>query len=102
MELRKSTLDLEEEKPELFQVLSETLPLRKSQVVWAMRHEIARSVEDMLARRVRGLFLDAKETLRVAEPVTELMAQEMGKDKEWIDEQLEAFNEVAANYLIKN
>ena len=78
------------------------LPLRKSQVVWAVRNEMARSVEDMLARRVRGLFLDTRETLRVAEPVAELMAQEMGKDQDWISKQLEAFNELAANYLIKN
>lgn len=93
-------LELEEEQPELAEVISESLPLRKSQVIWAVKHEMARTVEDMLARRVRGLFLDARESLRVSEKVAQIMAQELGKDSEWIDEQLEAFNEVAGKYLI--
>ncbi len=99
---KSQLLDLEEDKPELSEMLSESLPLRKSQVVWAVRHEMARTVEDMLARRVRGLFLDAKESLRIAEPVAKLMASEMGEGQEWIDNQLEAFHEVASNYIIKS
>ncbi len=94
-------LELEEEHPDLAEIISQTLPLRKSQVVWAVRHEMARTVEDMLARRVRGLFLDAKESLRVSEQVAEIMAKELGQDSGWVDEQLEAFNEVARKYIIK-
>ncbi len=93
-------LELEEENPALAEMISETLPLRKSQVVWAVRHEMARTVEDMLARRVRGLFLDASESLRVSGRVAEIMAEELGEGSEWIDDQLEAFNEVAGKYLI--
>ncbi len=93
-------LELEEEHPDLAEIISETLPLRKSQVVWAVRHEMARTVEDMLARRVRGLFLDAKESLRVSEQVAEIMAKELGQDSGWVDEQLEAFNEIARKYII--
>ncbi|MFT6872603.1 MAG: glycerol-3-phosphate dehydrogenase [Roseivirga sp.] len=95
-------LDLEEEQPELAELISETLPLRRSQVVWAVRHEMARTVEDMLARRVRGLFLDAHESIRVSGQVAKIMAEEMGEDSNWIEEQLEAFNEVASKYVIKN
>ncbi|MFT7149791.1 MAG: glycerol-3-phosphate dehydrogenase, partial [Nonlabens sp.] len=95
-------LDLEEEHPELAELISETLPLRRSQVVWAVRHEMARTVEDMLARRVRGLFLDAHESIRVSGQVAKIMAEEMGEDSNWIEEQLEAFNEVASKYVIKN
>ena len=98
---KSQLLDLEEDRPELSEMLSESLPLRKSQVVWAVRQEMARTVEDMLGRRVRGLFLDAKESLRIAEPVAHLMAKELGEGEEWIEEQLEAFHEVASNYLIK-
>ncbi len=95
-------LELEEEHPDLAEMLSEDIPLRKSQVVWAARHEMARTVEDMLARRVRGLFLNSKESLRVAPAVAEIMAKELGKDKEWIEDQLEDFGEVAKNYMIHN
>jgi len=95
-------LDLEEEQPELAEVISETLPLRRSQVVWAVRHEMARTVEDMLARRVRGLFLDAHESIRVSGQVAKIMAEEMGESSNWIEEQLEAFNEVASKYVIKD
>lgn len=93
-------LDLQEEQPELAEVLSEDIPLRKSQVVWAVRHEMARTLEDMLARRVRGLFLNSNECLRIAPEVAKIMAQELGKDQAWIEEQLEAFSEVASNYHI--
>ena len=95
-------LDLEEEQPELAELISETLPLRRSQVVWAVRHEMARTVEDMLARRVRGLFLDAHESIRVSGQVAKIMAEEMGESSNWIEEQLEAFNEVASKYVIKD
>lgn len=93
-------LELEEETPGLAEVISETIPLRKSQVVWAVKHEMARTVEDMLARRVRGLFLDATESLRVSGRVAEIMAEELGEGAEWIEDQLEAFNEVAGKYVI--
>ncbi|WP_305982162.1 glycerol-3-phosphate dehydrogenase/oxidase [Roseivirga thermotolerans] len=95
-----SLLEMEEEDQTLAEVLSEDLPLRKSQVVWAVRNEMARTLEDMLARRVRGLFLNARESLRVAPQVAAIMAAELGKDDEWIDDQLEEFSEVARNYMI--
>jgi len=95
-------LELEEERPELAEMLSTTLPLRRSQVVWAVKHEMARTVEDMLARRVRGLFLDTKESLRVAPVVAEIMAKELGKDQDWVEEQIESFNDTASNYRIKD
>lgn len=93
-------LELEEEHPELAEVLSEDIPLRKSQVVWAVRNEMARTVEDMLSRRVRGLFLNSGEAKRVAPEVAVIMAAELGKGKDWIDDQLVAFDKVASNYSI--
>lgn len=94
-------LELEEEQPALAEMISETLPLRRSQVVWAVRHEMARTVEDMLARRVRGLFLDAKESFRVAPQVAEIMAEELGEGKAWVTNQLSAFDELRKVYLIE-
>ena len=95
-------LELEEEKPELAELLSKTLPLRKSQVVWAVRYEMARTVEDMLARRVRGLFLDAAESFRIAPQVAEIMAAELGEDKKWVKEQLTEFDKLRSIYLISS
>lgn len=95
-------LELEEEEPELAEVLSNELPLRKSQVVWAVRFEMARTVEDMLARRVRGLFLNAGESLRVAPEVAAIMAKELGQADDWIEDQLEAFSEIASHYVIQD
>jgi glycerol-3-phosphate dehydrogenase len=93
-------LELEEEQPELTEVLSESLPLRKSQVVWAVRHEMARTIEDMLGRRVRALFLDANEAFRIAPQVAEIMASELGKDEHWKQSQIEAFEQLRGHYLI--
>lgn len=95
-------LEMEEENPDLAEIISETLPLRKSQIIWAVKHEMARTVEDMLARRVRGLFLNSKECLRIAGRVAEIMAGQLGKDQDWVDDQLEAFADVAGNYRIKD
>lgn len=93
-------LELEEEEPALAEFLSEDIPLRKSQVVWAVRNEMARTVEDVLARRVRGLFLNAEESLRIAPEVASIMAAELNKEKDWVEDQLTSFQEVAAHYTI--
>lgn len=93
-------LELEEEQPALAEFLSDSLPLRKSQVIWAVRHEMARTVEDMLSRRVRGLFLDAAESFRIAPEVAKIMASEMGKDSQWIEDQLKSFDALRSVYLI--
>ena len=63
---------------------------------------MARTVEDMLARRVRGLFLNSSESLRIAPVVASIMAKELGMDEAWIEDQIEEFNEVATNYYIRN
>ena len=65
-----------------------------------MRHELALSLEDVLARRTRALFLNAQAALRMAPRVAELMARESGRDAEWQSRQLAAFAEVAKGYLL--
>jgi glycerol-3-phosphate dehydrogenase len=47
-------------------------------VRFAARHEMALSVEDILARRSRLLFLDANEAVRQAAPVAAILADELG------------------------
>jgi len=87
------------EDPQLADALHERLPYRGAEVVWAARAEMARTVEDVLARRTRALLLDAKASIEAAPRVAELMARELGRDQAWIDEQISAYHELAEGYL---
>jgi glycerol-3-phosphate dehydrogenase len=62
---------------------------------------MARTVEDVLARRTRALFLNAKAALRMAPKVAALLAQELKRDKKWQLDQIEQFNQVAAGFVVK-
>jgi glycerol-3-phosphate dehydrogenase len=62
---------------------------------------MARTVEDMLARRLRILFLDAREAITAAPRVAELMAAELGYDMEWRQQQVKAFQQLASQYLLE-
>lgn len=73
-----------------------------AEVLFAIRHEMACTVEDVLARRVRLLFLDAQAAVQAAPKVAELMARELGKDEAWIAEQLAAFAVLTAGYRMKD
>jgi len=86
--------------PRLAEVLHPALPYVKAEVVWAVRSEMARTVEDVLARRTRALFLNARAALEMAPIVAELMASELGWEDSFKSKQLAAFREVASNYRI--
>ncbi len=88
------------EDTSLGQFFNPKLPYLKGEVVWSVRHEMARTVEDFLARRTRSLLLDAKLAVKVAPLVAELMAKELEKSKEWEKEQIESFTKLANNYMI--
>ena len=83
----------------LAQRLHPALPYVKAEVVWAARQEMARTVEDILARRTRALFLNARAAMEMAPAVADLMASELGWDDAMRDKQLTSFREVASNYL---
>lgn len=71
------------------------------EVAWAVRHEMARTLDDVLARRVRLLFIDAREALRVAPEVAKVMALELDMPESWIDEQIAEFTSIAKNYIVE-
>jgi glycerol-3-phosphate dehydrogenase len=81
-------------------LLHPDLPYTEAEVVWAVREEMARTIEDVLARRTRALFLNAKAALAAAPRVSELMAAELGFDSGWQQNQVAAFESVASGYLI--
>ena len=80
--------------------LHPALPYMKAEVVWAARHEMARSVEDVLARRTRALFLDARAALEMSPVVADLMAAELAWDQKVKERSVEEFREVASNYCL--
>lgn len=75
------------------------LPYRSTEVLWATRHEMARTVEDVLARRTRALILDAQASMEIAPGVAKLMAAELGRDESWQQQQVKSFHELARGYL---
>ncbi len=81
--------------------LSKSLQIHEAQVIWAVQHEMARTVEDVLSRRTRALLLDAKESIRMAEPVAIIMAKELQKDESWIKEQVSSFTKLAEGYVLR-
>ncbi|MCA8829019.1 glycerol-3-phosphate dehydrogenase/oxidase [Hymenobacter pini] len=88
-----------QEHPELSEPLDPALEFTKAEVVWAVRYELARTVEDVLARRVRLLFLDARAAQRAAPTVAALLAQELGFGADWQQRQIAEFEQVARHYL---
>ena len=87
--------------PHLNNLLHPKLPYKQIEVVWAARHEMARTLEDVLARRTRSLFLNAQASLDIAPAVAHLLAQELGKDKKWEEEQTQEYQKIANNYLCR-
>lgn len=80
--------------------LSESLQIHEQQVIWAVRHEMARTLDDVLSRRTRALFLDAKESRRIAPQVVDIMAKELREGEEWKVAQLKTFDELSGKYLL--
>lgn len=72
-----------------------------AEVIWATRYEMARTLEDVLSRRVRLLIFDARAAIEAAPVVAQIMADELGRNQQWIDEQVAHFNDIAKNYLPK-
>ena len=91
--------ELLREDPSLGELIHQSLPYIKAEIIWAMRNEMCVTVEDALARRTRALMLDAKAAMEAAPLVAGMMAKEMGKDEYWIKEQINNFNLIAGNYL---
>jgi glycerol-3-phosphate dehydrogenase len=81
------------------ELLHAALPYTAADVHRAVRDEMARTVEDVLARRTRALFLNARAAIEMAERVAELMGPELGRDAVWAREQVESFRQTAAAYL---
>lgn len=88
-------------EPELNERLHPKLPYRRFEVVWAARQEQARTVEDVLARRTRALFLNAQAAIEAAPETSRLLARELARDEQFRQRDLERFLETARGYLYR-
>ncbi len=86
--------------PALAVKLHPALPYIAAEVVWAARAEMARTVEDVLARHTRALFLNAEAAMAMAEPVAKLLAAELVRDEAWIAAQVREFRALAEQYRV--
>jgi glycerol-3-phosphate dehydrogenase len=86
--------------PTLGAPLDAALPYTGAEVVWAARHEMARTVEDVLARRCRALFLNARSAARMAPTVARLLAHELGYDEAWQRAQVDDFTRLSRQYTL--
>jgi glycerol-3-phosphate dehydrogenase len=79
--------------------LHSTLSITAADIIFAVRHAMARTVDDVLARRTRSLLLDARAAMTVAPVVAGIMAAELGRDQNWVQQQAAEFTALARNYL---
>jgi glycerol-3-phosphate dehydrogenase len=91
--------ELARSEPQLAGPLHPALPYSGAEVVWAARHEMARTVEDVLARRTRALFLDARASAEMAPTVARLLAAELAWTPEGAAGEVESFRRLAEGYL---
>jgi len=87
------------EEPSLAERIDAALPYTFAEVVFALRHEMARTLEDVLSRRTRALLLDSYASLRAAPKVAAVIGRELDKDQSWVDGQIKSYEAlVRADY----
>lgn len=91
---------LVQRQPELGARVHPAFSIRMAEVIWAVRYEWARTVEDVLARRTRALFLNAQAAISMAPCVAKILADELNRDEKWQTSQVEMFCRVARRYIL--
>jgi len=86
-------------EPALAGTIHARLEYQKAEVIWHVRHEMARTVEDVLARRTRALFLDARAAMEAAPAVAIIIAHENGHNDTETHKQVEDFQKLALGYV---
>jgi glycerol-3-phosphate dehydrogenase len=85
--------------PESGNLVDPRLPYTKAELIWICKNEMPLSIEDILARRTRSLFLNARASVDIAPLVAGIMAKEFGHDEKWENAQVEAYTDLVKNYL---
>jgi len=97
---RSAVLELCGENTDWLKKLHPHFEYIRAEVIWAVRNEMAWTVEDVLARRLRALFLDARLAIEMAPVVASLMSKELNRDESWEKAQVTDFNYTAEGYLL--
>jgi glycerol-3-phosphate dehydrogenase len=87
------------ENPALGLPIDQRLPYTKAEILWICRNEMPLMLEDILARRTRSLFLNARASAEIAPEVAGLMAMEFGYDRKWEEEQIENYCQLVKSYI---
>lgn len=94
-------MKLAADNPELAGQVHPAFPWTWAQVQWALDNELAESLEDVLARRLRMLFLDAKAAEASAPAVADFMAKRRGWDQARRDAEVENFQQLCRQYQLE-
>ncbi|WP_408161278.1 FAD-dependent oxidoreductase [Caballeronia jiangsuensis] len=89
-----------ERLPGAHNVLVKASGLTEAQTRFAVRAELARCVEDVLARRNRALFLDAAAARDAAPEVARIIAEELGRSAQWRAEEVARFDDFARTWML--
>jgi glycerol-3-phosphate dehydrogenase len=87
------------ENPETGIALDKRLPYTRAEIIWICRNEMPVNIEDILARRTRSLFLNARASADIAPQVADIMAAEFGFDQNWRNDQIDSYNLLIKNYI---
>lgn len=87
------------ENPDLESKLHPDFPYNEAEVIWAIKNEMAETVEDILSRRLRVLFIDAKASIEMSKRVAAILAKELQANQDWEVNQVEIFNKLASGYI---
>ena len=94
--------NIENENMEFLKKIHPNYPYTIACLIFSIRNEMVLKVEDFLARRIRLLFLDVEAALASAELVAQIIAKELGKNEQWIVEEINLFTKLCKRYQIKN
>ena len=89
--LAADVLRLDDDAPELATPLVAGLPYRKAEAVYAVREEMATTLDDVLSRRTRARLLARDATSAAAEDVARLIAPELGWDEARIRSEVDGY-----------
>jgi glycerol-3-phosphate dehydrogenase len=92
-------MDLMDEKEIYKQTIHPRVKTRIGEIIWSVRREWARTVEDFLARRTRHLLLDARTSMEMAPIVADWIGKELEKSRSWKKQQVSLFRSLANKYL---
>ena len=87
-----------QENPSWNELLHPDFPNKIGEIIWAIRYEMAQTLDDVLSRRLRLLFQNVEAALEIAPKVARIMKEELNKEDAWEQEQITTFNTIASHY----